>query len=152
MDNIDEVVEISDPFIIRNYAPSDEAYIMSTWLRDLRDADYSSMPNDLWFDAHRKYITRILSDRRVEVAVLAAADNPSEIIGYGVAIPNEVIFWIQIRRGKLRHQGLARRLLTHLQCGPQVMLAFQTVLGKIKLKNPYKGRDLRHVMTLQSPS
>lgn len=138
----------NDPFIVRNYAPGDEPYIMSTWLRDLRYTDYSSMPSDIWFDAYRKYIERILQCARVEVAVLAAADEPSEIIGYAVAIPDEVLFWVQIRKGQLRRKGLAKRLLTQVKCSPNIPLAFQTVDSKNYLLNPPRPRLLRTVLGL----
>lgn len=144
--------ETTDPFIIRNYSPGDEAYIMSTWLRDWRDYDNSSVPSDIWFKMARDYIERILSDNKVQVLVLVASDNVKEIIGYAVGIPESVLFWCQIRKGQLRGKGLALRLLTQLKCLQNIPAAFQTTLSRSRLRNPLKARYLRHLMVLPSQS
>ena len=137
---------MDDPFIIRNYVPSDEPYIMSTWLRDMRKEDRGSLPSDIWYNSHREYIKRIFSDKEVQVLVLATADNPNEIIGYAVGIPERVLFWCQIRQGKLRSQGLSKRLLTQLKCLPSTPAALTSAMGRRKLLNPYRGYELRHLM------
>ena len=43
--------------------PGDLAYVFATWLRDLRDADPSGLPDDLWFPPHRAFIERLLADK-----------------------------------------------------------------------------------------
>lgn len=93
--------------------PSDLPYVFSTWLRDLRDADPSGLPDDLWFPAHRALIERTLADRSVVALVAAASDAPTEILGYVVAEPGEVLEWIHVRK-PLRRKGLAKRLLSQV--------------------------------------
>lgn len=121
------------------------AYVMSTWLRDLRDADPGPLSDGEWFPAMRSFVERQLADKRVVVAVAAASDRPDEILGYAVGRPNEALLWVQVRKG-LRHQGLAKRLLAAIECGPEVPMAFGTALGKIRLRNPYRGRQLRSLL------
>lgn len=96
--------------------PGDEPYIMSTWLRDLHSADPSGLPDDLWFQAHRAFIERLFRDRSVAIVIACAADEPTEILGYVVAEPGEVLEWIHVRkqlRGK--RPSLAKRLLIAVQ-------------------------------------
>lgn len=131
-----------DTVIFREYAPGDEAYLMATWLRDLRDADPSPLPDDLFFPAQRALITRLLASPQVRCTVAAAADVPSEILGYAVAIPSELVLWVHVRK-PLRRRGLAKMLLTDMQCPKGTPAAWSTVLSKLRLVNPPRGRQVR---------
>lgn len=121
----------------------DLAYVFSTFLRDLRDADPSSLPADLWFAAHREYLLRTLADKRVVALVAAAADQPREILGYVIARPEEELVWVHVRRGPLRERGLAKMLLEQVKCGPTVPAAWMTRLGRSRLQNRLGSRRLR---------
>lgn len=136
--------ETDDSVILRPFATRDEAYIMSTWLRDLRDADPSPLPDDLFFPAHRALITRLLASPTVSVTVAAAADRPDEILGYSVAIPGELLIWLQVRK-PLRRKGLGKLLLAQAQCPPGTPAAYSTVQSKLYLQNPPRGRSVRVV-------
>lgn len=133
---------MSDGTTIRSALPGDLNYIFSTVLRDMRDADGSALPDDLWYPAHRTYLERVLSDPSVEVHVLAAEDDLNEILGFCIARPDEELIWCQIRKGPLRGHGLARRLLTAARV-LNAPASWQTPPGRKRLRNPWRGRKLR---------
>ena len=128
--------------MLREFAPGDLAYMMSTWLRDLRDADPSPLPDDLYFPAVRGLVERLLVSPSVRCTIAAAADQPDEILGYAVAIPQELLVWVHVRKG-LRKRGLAKLMLQELNCPPGTPAAFSTPLAKIYLRNPPRGRQVR---------
>lgn len=129
--------------ILRAFAPGDLKYVMSTWLRDLRDADPSPIPDDLYFPMVRALIEeRIMRDPQVRCTIAAASDAPDEILGYVFAVPKELLIWTHVRKG-LRNRGLARLLLQSVDCPPGTPAAWSTVLSKIRLRNPPRGRKVR---------
>jgi len=130
--------------IFRAYVDADEKYIYSTWLRDLRDADPSPLPDELWFPAHRAMIDGLLADPAVRVVVAAAEDKPGEILGYAVAEPHEVLWWIQVRKDpQLREKGLARAMLQEVNCPPGTPAAWATPSSRDRLRNPCRSRSIR---------
>lgn len=132
----------TDPVLIRNVSPGDVNFLFATWLRDLRDADASALPDDLWFTAHRAYIERLMADPDIKVLIACAADQPNEILGYVVAKPDEVLQWVFVRKG-LRGQGLAKRLLNEVKCPPGTAAAWMTPSSRTRLQNPRRSRQLR---------
>lgn len=124
--------------------PSDLPYVLSTWLRELRDAEPSGLPDDLWFPAHRAFVERVLADRSVAAVVAAAADAPTEILGYVVAEPGEVLEWIHVRK-PLRGKRLAKRLLTAVNSPTDrpIPARWVTPDAKRKLATRAAGRKLR---------
>ncbi len=136
------MTSLDDAVLLREFAPGDLAYLMSSWLRDLRDADPGPLPDDLFFPANRALIERLLVCPQVRCTIAAAADKPDEILGYAVAIPGETLLWIQVKK-PFRSRGLAKLLLQSLDCPPGTPAAWSTVLSKIRLRNPPRGRQLR---------
>ena len=136
-------METDDPVVLRQATAGDLGFIFSTWLRDLRDADPSALPDDLWFPAHRAHVERVLADPGVTVLVAAAADDPNEILGYVVAEPEEVLHWVLVRKGDLRGRGLAKRMLTAANCPPGTPAAWATRDSRLRLKNPCRSRQIR---------
>lgn len=134
---------MDDAVLIRPFAPGDLAFLFSTWLRDLRDADPGPLPDDLWFPAHRAALERIMSKPEVKVLVAAAADRPDEILGYVVAEPKELIWWVFVRKGELRGKGIAKMLLQAVDCPPGTPGAWSTALSKIRLRLQTRGRQMR---------
>jgi GNAT superfamily N-acetyltransferase len=132
----------ADPVGVRDFSPGDLAYLFSHWLRDLRDADPGPLPDDLFFPAHRQMLEGILADPAVAVKILCATDRPEEILGFVVAEPKKVLWWVEIRKG-LRGRGLAKLLLERVDVPPGTPAAWGTVLGKIRLRNPARGRQIR---------
>lgn len=133
---------MSDPVLIRELGPGDLAYVFATWLRDLRDADGGPLADDEWYPAHRAHIERVLGNKNTVALVAAAADKPEEILGYVVAEPNEVLWWVTVRK-PLRERGLAKRLLTAAQCPPGTPAAWSTASSRQRLQNPPRGRKIR---------
>lgn len=136
---------MSDPVSLRNYNPAikgEEAFLYSTWLRDLRAADPSGLPDEFWFPAHRAHIQALLADPAILVLVACSTESPEDILGYIIAKPNEVLEWLHVRRN-LRNHGLGRRLLEAAQAGPAVPARWRTQDSRARLKNPWRGRDLR---------
>jgi GNAT superfamily N-acetyltransferase len=134
---------MTDPVLLRPVVPSDLGYILSTWLRDLRDADPSGLPDDLWFPAHRALVERTLADRSVAAIVACAADAPTEILAYIVAEPGVALEWIHVRK-PLRNKGLAKRLLSAVSSPDQPFPArWQTSSSKTRLRVKSQGRRLR---------
>lgn len=132
----------ADGTMVRPAIPSDLNYIFATVLRDMRDTDGSVLEDDLWYTAHRTYLERVLLDPTVEVHVLAAEDDHTEILGYVVARPNKELIWCHIRKGPLRGHGLAKRLLTVAQV-LSAPAAWTTPQGRSRLRNQWRGRRLR---------
>jgi hypothetical protein len=136
---------------IRDALPTDMSFIFSTWLRDLRHADGSCLPDDIWFPAHRELVNRVLSDPQVKVLIVHPTDAPNEILGYVVAEPNEVLWWVSIKPKFREKHGLCQLLLKSAQA-ERALAAFTTPDGKLKLKNQRRPRQLRPKYSLsQSP-
>lgn len=131
-----------DPIKIRQVVAGDLPYIFSTWLRDLRDADGGPLPDDLFFQAHRTLLERLLADPDVTALVACAADDPNEIWGYVVAEPKETLWWVQTRKAS-RKRGLAKMLLQAADVPPGTPAAWSTPLSRERLLNPPRGRRIR---------
>jgi hypothetical protein len=141
---------MSELIMLRHAVPGDLAFIYRTWLSDLRAADRSALPNDLWFPPHREAIGRVLSDPSVAVMVLAPSDNPDEILGYAVAEEKKVLHWVFLRpelRG--RQSGLVPRMLGDL-APPGTPAAWQHPNGR-HLRNPPRPRWARTAYASSSP-
>jgi GNAT superfamily N-acetyltransferase len=142
-------VSAPDPVLIRQVVPGDLPYIFATWLRDLRDADGGPLPDDLFFQAHRALIERLLSDPSIAALVACAADAPDEILGYVVAEPKETLWWVHTRK-PLRNRGLAKRMLMAVEVPPGAPAAWSTPLARDFLKNPPRGRRIRRALSSRS--
>lgn len=132
----------SFPFVVRPVVETDLGYVFETWLADLREADASFLPNDLWFPAHREVITRVLAHPDTTAVVLADPVDSSIIYGYLIHDP-AFLHWIHIRRGKWRQKGLAKHLLTATKTS-QHPVVWRTKLGMERLENPLRSRLARH--------
>lgn len=133
---------MNDGTAIRPALPGDLNYIFACVLRDMRDADGSTLPDDLWYPAHRAYLERVLMDSSVEVHVLCTEDDRNEILGFAVVRPGEELTWLHVRKGPLRGRGLAKRLLVAAKA-EALPAAWSTPLGRKRLRNPWRGRSLR---------
>lgn len=132
---------MTDILRFRNARASDLPFVYSTWLREARAADGSPLPDDLWFDAHRALINRILSDPRVCLTVAHPADDPDMILGYIVAERGELLAWIHVKE-RFRRQGIARRLLELVDVA-SAPAGWTTPLGRERLRNPRRPRKVR---------
>jgi GNAT superfamily N-acetyltransferase len=134
-----EVLE--DVVSVREALPGDANFLFATWLRDLRHNDASPLPDDVWFPAYREFINRILSDPKVSVLVVHPKDASNEILGYLVAEPHEVLWWLYVKP-KFRKRGLARLLLERAHSLNSVA-AWSTPESKLRLRNRRRSRQLR---------
>lgn len=135
-------METSLPFVVRSAEESDLGYIYETWLADLREADASFLPNDLWFPAHRECLTRVLAGPQTRAYVLADSIDSNIIYGYLVRDDN-YLHWVHIRRGQWRKRGLAKHLLSETQ-SLSLPLVWRTKAGHERLQNPLRSRQARH--------
>lgn len=138
--------------VVRAARPTDANFIFSTWLRDLRKADGGPLPDDLWFPAHRELINRVLGDTQTVCLVVCPSDEPDEILGYIVAEPNEVLWWVYLKpRYRSKHRLL--QLLLKEAKAESAMAAFSTPDAKAKLRNPRRPRLVRprHALTTKAP-
>lgn len=133
---------MNDGALSRNAVAGDLNYIFATTLRDMRDADGSALPDEDWFPAHRAYLERTLADPAVECRVLCAWDDHNEILGYCISRPEKELIWCHVRKGPLRRRGLAKRLLSEARVLGSPA-AWTTPLGRVRLRNPWRGRQLR---------
>jgi hypothetical protein len=132
---------MSSPFFTRPAVPTDLAFIYRTWLSDLRDADRSPLPNDIWYPAHREAITRALGNPDVHVDILTTSEDPDEILGYSVYEPKVVLHWVYLRPDlRNRRLGLVGSLLN--QVPPGTPASWQIPSGK-PLRNPPRPRWAR---------
>lgn len=133
----------SDGYIIRSLVPGDLNFVYHNWLRGLREHDRGTLPDDLWYPAHRAGIDRVLADPATRVAVAAAEDDHNEILGFAVARPGEVLHWVHVLtvfRGK--GLPLVPALLTEVGATPGTPAAWQVPSGKT-LRNPPRPRSAR---------
>lgn len=131
-----------DGVLVRQATAGDLNYLYSTLLRDMRDADPSGLPDTLWFPPHRQYLDALLADRATTTLIASAADQPREILGYVIATPSELA-WVHVRKGPLRERGIARLLLSKAGVTPSTPTRWTTRLGRQRLSNPYRSRELR---------
>jgi hypothetical protein len=134
----------NDPVLLRPVMPGDLNFIYRTWLSDLRAEDYSALPDDLWYPAHREAITRVLEDPKTVALVICPVDDPTEILAYGIAHPNEMLHWIYLRkelRGK--KTGLPGRLLDKM--APRGTPAAWRMRSGKSLLNPPRPRVARRL-------
>ncbi len=132
---------IKDVVQLRPGTPGDLAFVYARWLRDLRHADGGPLPDDLWFPAHRGLINRVLADPKVELHILHPVDVPTEILGFIVAEPHEVLHWIYLKP-KFRGRGLALMLLQAAHA-EHALASWTTPDAKARLQNPRRPRQLR---------
>jgi len=134
-----------DPILIRQMNPAvegEESFILATWLRELRDADPSGLPDQLWFDAHRAHIKTVLADPKSVVLVAAAADDPAQILGYVAAYPGSHLEWVHVKK-RYRGEGLAGRLLRAAKVPSPTPSRFSTPSARTKIRHLWRSRDLR---------
>ena len=107
------------PYAIREYRDDDEAFIYNSWLKSFRGAHFSGvLPSDLYYEAYRTLIDRILFDDRTSIAVCHNIENENQIFGYAVAADlgehQPVLHYIYVK-DPFRRAGIMKELVRHLQ-------------------------------------
>lgn len=128
--------------ILRAALTSDDNFIRSTWLNELRKAP-NGLPDAQWWPAHRAYVEHQLYGGHNRILIAGASDDPHAILGYAVA-SEEVLEWVHVRPG-LRGRGLAGVLLRELgfshEQKPRVR--WRTRHSRDRLKTLYQPAELR---------
>lgn len=98
-----------DLIAIRDYAPTDEAFVFQTWLQGLYHGNpvYRLIDHNAYFENYRKVIESILSSASVRVACLK--DDPDIILGYSV-IHGTKLHWAHTKEA-WRKIGILKDLL-----------------------------------------
>ena len=113
---------------VRDYSPSDQALVMSTWLRGQRfggnyarvnisdekdpfsiDGYYAQIPTDIYYREYEKIITEVLSNPEVRIEVATDETDPLWVVGYIVYKPG-TLYWIYVKP-EYRKLGIASLLL-----------------------------------------
>jgi hypothetical protein len=139
---------VGDPVGLRPALGSDLAFIYRRWLQDLRHTDNSPLSDDIWFPAYREHINRVLANEAVTVLVVHPADATNEILGFVVAEPG-VLHWVYIKPRYREKYGLCRRLLEAAKA-TEALASWSTPDSRVKLKNPRRPRQCRHLYASQS--
>lgn len=78
-------------WMFRQFQPSDESFLFSSWLRSYRDSPVmAGVPNTVYYAKMHGAIERVLKSATVLVA--CAEDDPEQIFGYVVYAPGVIYF------------------------------------------------------------
>lgn len=99
----------------RDYAPTDEGFVYSTWLKGLRDDNpwFAMIPRDTYFRNYHRVLDKIMSNPETRVRVVALKDDPDVILAYVVLGP-KLLHWIHTRYNWTR-MGLACELVREVE-------------------------------------
>lgn len=96
--------------LVRDYEPSDEAFIISTWLKGLRYGNdwFKQIDHIAYFKNYHAVIERILASK-ASVKVACLADAPDVVLGYAVYLDDR-LDWVFVKR-VWRNIGVSKRLV-----------------------------------------
>lgn len=99
----------TDLIALRDYLPTDEAFIFSTWLTGLRYGNkfYELIDQEAYFQNYRRVISALLKKSKTIIACLK--DDPDNIVGYSVSSPS-TLHWIHVKKD-WRNIGIAKDLI-----------------------------------------
>lgn len=129
MSNLDYLFEV------RDYLPSDKAFIKATFLRGLYYGDswFSFIPKDIFMHNYSIVLDSIIDSPNNVIAVACLKEDPSVILGYSVMSSDySVIHWVFVKKA-WRKQGIGRTLVpkyptyvSHLsQLGKELLPKFE---------------------------
>jgi len=100
---------------IRDYDEvSDQAFIMSTWLKNFKDSSsVRAVPAPIYMEYQRKRIERILARRDTKIHVASSYDCPEFFYGYIVIGKPNVIHYMYVKQA-CRKVKIAERLMEKL--------------------------------------
>jgi GNAT superfamily N-acetyltransferase len=131
------------PYVLRDSLPSDEPWIFSSWLRQLRrERSYELVANEQLFDAGHRRIERLLRSSRTVVAVDPVASE--NLLGY-LCADDAAVHWCYVK-SVYRGFGLGRVLLDvarheELHAGLPIVCSHVTH-GVWRLREPWQRRKL----------
>lgn len=102
------------PFALRPMRASDESFVVSSWHRSYRDADFAAAPTrDAYYDTQRRVIDQCMLSGRVDVATWP--DDDDHLLGF-VAHAGAVVHYVYVKE-PFRRRGLGKALLEHVAQG-----------------------------------
>jgi len=129
--------------VVREFIPSDYNYIISTWIRGLKN---TTPLGQEWYDAHRVFINRCLSSDKMVVKILAAADDPNEILSYIVGLKDQLAVWVYTKKA-FRNMGLASKLIVE-ELGSVSTKAFNNNSISILRNMKYNTANARKMLSV----
>ncbi len=103
-------------FTIRQAVPSDHAYILKTWMREMRRSVSNAYPDRHFYNDWQKKILALT--RKAGCRVICTANDPSYIVGFIVGnVYDEydtAVIWFAFVRPPFRRLGLAAAALSDL--------------------------------------
>lgn len=109
----------SAPWVLRDFAPGDEAFIFATWLRSYRASRIAgALEPELYFFEQQKVIARLLKSADVRVA--SSPDEARQIFGWIVGKrpdarpPAIAVVHYLFVKGEYLEMGLGRKLLAEI--------------------------------------
>lgn len=105
MSDADKIYEI------RDYRPSDKAFVMSTFLRGLYYGDswFSGIPKDIFMENYHAIAEVLLTKSLMKIACLC--EDPDVILGYSMLSKDMSIIHFVFVKSAFRKQGIARSLI-----------------------------------------
>lgn len=102
---------------LRPYQPTDENFILNSWLKIYYMSRSSGpIPQDMFAPTYRPIIRRLLTGRpEVDTTVAVTTEDDDQILGYIVheqSMRGAVIFWCYVKQS-FRRMGVATKLLNH---------------------------------------
>jgi hypothetical protein len=126
--------DFSGLYSIRDYAQTDKAFVMSTFLRGLYYGEswFSEIPKSIFMNNYKHVAEKIVEKSIITIACLP--DDPDVILGYSILSQDlQVIHWVYVK-SIWRRKGIAKNIcpkhpttVTHL-----------TQLGKTLMKEKLK--------------
>jgi len=129
---------------VRDYKPSDESFVLSTFLRGLYHGDswFSKIPKDIFMDNYHIIAERLVRSPNVTIKIACLPDDPDVILGYSILSADySAMHWVYVKK-IWRGKGIGRSLTpTRLEAVTHLSSLGESLL-KAKLKdtvfNPFK--------------
>lgn len=117
-----EALDMSAQPMIRPYAPGDESFVYSSWLKSYWDgyaAYISAMSPQTYWVEQRRLIARLFALPNTVVTVLASSTEPDVIVGW-VMTNGQTVHYLYVKDA-FRQMGLARSLLAAVDLAPSAL-------------------------------
>jgi GNAT superfamily N-acetyltransferase len=98
---------------IRDYQPSDKAFVLATFLRGVYYGDswFSKIRKDIFMENYKKIAEFAMDNNKVTIKVACLREDPDVIIGYSILSADyKAISWVYVKKA-WRLKGIARSLI-----------------------------------------
>jgi len=120
---------------VRSYdVVSDEAFVMSTWLKNYRDAAaVRAVPGPIYFKYQRERIEKILKDKSTRVVIGCSPIDPEFVYGYAVLGEPNAVHYIYVKES-CRNLGVSKVLLNSLKWDEPIFYTHKSPDFKVERK------------------